>query len=164
MGVNQRGVFAIEMSFVLFFIAALLIFTGDIAFKLFNRIALDRVSYSLVNIVKERSRFYDKRFELNKRDIDDIQMLASRLLGGHRSFGLRVQSLNNGVNQTFDGGAGAGCNVPALSAALVPENIAGTAFPLYQVTLCYDIDNWFDKFLGSKTKSHLQSTSVIVGR
>ena len=45
MGANQRGVFAIEMAFVLFFIAALLVFTGDIAFKLFNRVALDRASY-----------------------------------------------------------------------------------------------------------------------
>ena len=73
-----------------------------------------------------------------------------------------MQSLRNGVSQTFDGDTG--CNVPALSAALVPDKINGTGFPLYEVTLCYDIDNWFDKFWGSTTKSRLQSTSVIVGR
>lgn len=159
---NERGVFAIEMSFVLFFIAALLMFTADIAFKLFSRVALDRVSYSLVNIVKERSRFYDKRIILNQQDIDDVANLASRILTEKHPFGLSVQSLYQGVHQTFD--TDTGCNVPALSAELVPENIAGTGFPLYQVTLCYEIDNWFDRFSGRTTKSRLQSTSVIVGR
>ena len=148
-----------------------MVFTGDIAFKLFNRVALDRVSYSLVNIIKERTRFYNKDFVLNQGDINDIQILASRLLSGNRPFGLRVESLHNGVFQTFDGNVS---NAPVCSridsltqarrTALAPENLAGKSFPLYQVTLCYQVESWFDKFLGNSTKSHLQSTSVIVGR
>ncbi|MGC3836184.1 tight adherence pilus pseudopilin TadF [Moritella viscosa] len=171
MGANQRGVFAIEMAFVLFFIAALLVFTGDIAFKLFNRVALDRASYSLVNIMKERTRFYNKRFELNQQDINDIQVLASRLLTGKRPFGLRVNSLDNGVFKTFDGNISNApvCRsddalTPAYISELVPQNLAGKFFPLYQVTLCYQVDSWFDNFFGNQTQSYLQSTSVIVGR
>lgn len=171
MGANQRGVFAIEMAFVLFFIAALLMFTGDIAFKLFNSVALDRVSYSLVNIVKERSRFYDKRFELKEQDMKEIQMLASRLLSGDRPFGLRIESLHKGKLDTFIGNvsdAPVCSSVDSLSqtsrAELVPQNLAGKSFPLYQVTLCYLVDSWFMAFLGDKKQSHLQSTSVIVGR
>jgi len=171
MGNKQQGVFAIEMSFVLFFIAALLVFTGDIAFKLFNRVELDRTSYSLVNIVKERTRFYNKRFELNQQDMDDIQQLASRLLTGNRPYGLRVESLNKGVLQTFNRTVAQGptCHsVDSLKQAsrsqLVPKNLAGKLFPLYQVTLCYEVDSWFEQFLGDKKQTHLQSTSVIVGR
>lgn len=171
MRTNQRGVFAIEMAFVLFFIAVLLVFTGDIAFKLFNRVALDRASYSLVNIMKERTRFYSKRFELNQQDINDIEMLASRLLTNERPFGLRVSTLHNGVFQTFDGSLS---NAPKCRSSdaftayhmseLEPQNLAGKLFPLYQVTLCYKVDSWFDKFFGNETQSDLQSTSVIVGR
>ncbi|NQZ51362.1 MAG: hypothetical protein HRT95_14700 [Moritella sp.] len=166
---NQRGVFAIEMSFVLFFIVALMVFTGDIAFKLFNRVALDRVSYSLVNIIKERTRFYNKRFELNQRDIDDIQILASRLLSGNRPFGLRVESLHKGVFKTFIGDVNQApvCRIDdslKLKKELVPQNLAGKSFPLYQVTLCYQVDSWFEQFFGNTEQSHLQSTSVIVGR
>ena len=168
---KQRGVFAIEMSFVLFFIAALLLFTGDIAFKLFNRVALDRASYSLVNILKERSRFYDKRFVLNPQDINDMQKLASRLLVGNQSYGLRVESLDKGIVKKFTRSISQGpvcSNIDSLEkmkgAKLVPQNVAGETFPLYQVTLCYQVDSWFSKFMSSATKSRLQSTSVIVGR
>jgi len=171
MGNKQQGVFAIEMSFVLFFIAALLLFTGDIAFKLFNRVELDRASYSLVNIVKERTRFYHKRFELNRQDIDDMQILASRLLTGNRPYGLRVESLNKGVLQTFNRTVAQGptCNnadslKQASRSQLVPKNLAGKLFPLYQVTLCYEVDSWFEQFFGKQKQTHLQSTSVIVGR
>ncbi len=171
MATKQRGIFAIEMSFVLFFIAVLVVFTGDISFKLFNRVALDRASYSLVNILKERTRFYNKRFELNQQDIDDIQMLGSRLLADNRAFGLRIESLHKGVFQTFTGNVNQApvcSNVDSLNqtkrAELVPENSNGKEFPLYQVTLCYLVDSWFEQFFGNAKKSHLQSTSVIVGR
>lgn len=171
MGVNQRGVFAIEMAFVLFFIAGLLVFTGDVAFKLFNRVALDRASYSLVNVMKERTRFYNKRFKLNQQDANEMRVLASRLLTGKRAFGLRIDALHNGAFQTLDASFSSapvcrsGDSLSEIHrAVLVPQNLVGKSFPLYQVTLCYKVDSWFDKFFGRKTQSYLQSTSVIVGR
>ena len=159
---KQCGVFFIELSFILFFISVLLLFTGDVAFKLFNRVALDRASYSLVNIVKERHLFYNDRIDLNQQDINDISNLASRLLPESHFIGVDVQSLYKGVNKRFS--SNGGCSVATISKNLVPENISGTVFPIYQVTLCYEIENWLDKFLISTRKSRLQSTSVIVGR
>ncbi len=168
---KQKGVFAIEMSFVMFFLAALLFFTGDIAYKLFNRVNLDRVSYSLVNIVKERTRFYHKRFELNQKDLSDIQKLASELLNDHNQFGLRVESLINGKIQIFNNTAdnsSACLGFDSLNnrkrSELVPVNLKSKPFPLYQVTLCYEVDNWFDRFMGKNKTSYLHSSSVIAGR
>ncbi|PSW07400.1 tight adherence pilus pseudopilin TadF [Photobacterium lipolyticum] len=168
---KQRGVFAIEMSFVMFFLAALLFFTGDIAYKLFNRGNLDRASYSLVNIVKERSRFYDKRFELNQQDLSDMQKLASELLNDHKQFGLRVESLVKGSYQEFNNTVDASTACSTLDSLnnpkrkeLVPVSLKGKEFPLYQVTLCYRVDNWFDRFMGKNKTSYLHSSSVIAGR
>ncbi|MCW8327424.1 hypothetical protein MD588_01230 [Photobacterium sp. SDRW27] len=168
---NQRGVFAIEMAFVMFFLAALLFFTGDIAYKLFNRGNLDRASYSLVNIAKERSRFYGKRLELSQQDVNGLETIAKRLLGDRNHFGLRVESLINGKYQEFNNTVDSSTACSSIDSLtnqkkeeLVPVSLQGKKFPLYQVTLCYSVDNWFDRFMGKNKNSNLHSSSVIVGR
>lgn len=166
---KQKGVFMIEMSFVMFFLAALLFFTGDIAYKLFNRVNLDRVSYSLVNIVKERTRFYDGRLELIESDVSELHTLAKRLLNGHSQFGLRVESLINEQPQGYDQSEGDSISCKKTDSLskrgnLAPENLKNEKFPLYQVTLCYKVNNWFDRFFGKNKDTYLHSTSVIVGR
>lgn len=172
---KQQGAFAIEMAFVMFFLAALLFFTGDLAYKLFNRVNLDRASYSLVNVVKERTRFYNKQFELNQKDLNELQTIATRLLNGHNQFGLRIESWIDGKIQVFNHTVGSSPTCldfdsfnQSKRSELVPVHLTGEPFPLYQVTLCYKIDNWFNKFLvgnhKNKKQSYLHSTSVLVGR
>ena len=171
---RQRGVFVIEMALLLFFIAALLLFTGDIAMQLFKRVDLDRTSYALVNIVRDRTRFYDGRWLLSQQDTSDMSKLAGRLLRGNGQFGLRVESLRNGHYQVFNrpsSNGGVMCtNINPLNsasaAALVPVTKTGKSFALYQVTLCAEVDDWFNKFMknNSGNTSLLQSNSVVVGR
>lgn len=182
---KQHGVFAIEMAFVLFFLCALLIFTGDIAYQLLNRVNLDRTSYSLVNILKERTRFFSTqnadgsrtvRYAVTQKDADDMESLAARLLGrpDTGTFGLRVESLRyNGSTEYYDRYTKSMNNTldcdpdDALTSrrSLVPLSASGKAAPLYQITVCYRIDSWFNRFMGSNNQqAYLHSSSAIVGR
>ncbi|BDY04203.1 tight adherence pilus pseudopilin TadF [Ferrimonas sp. YFM] len=168
---QQQGAFAIEMAFVLAFLVTLFLFSADLSQQVLNRAKLDRVSYSLVNLVKERQRFYAEREPLSRADFLQIQEIAARLL--HKStaeeqdqFGISVQSLVEGTqvsfSKTFAGDTP--CvpdnNISTLS-ELVPENDAGKRFPLYQVTLCMTSSSWYDKAIGQHL---ISATSVMPGR
>ncbi|WP_169628182.1 tight adherence pilus pseudopilin TadF [Ferrimonas futtsuensis] len=175
MGLNapkmQGGAFAIEMAFVLAFLVTLFLFSADLSQQVLNRAKLDRVSYSLVNLVKERQRFYEGRVTLSLEDFKQIRDIAARLL--HKSqveeqdqFGITVQSLVEGSQTSFSKSfAGeTSCepeNSIASLSALVPENDEGKRFPLYQVTLCMTSSSWYDRVIGQHL---ISATSVMPGR
>ncbi|WP_417347719.1 tight adherence pilus pseudopilin TadF [Ferrimonas sp.] len=175
MGLNtpnrQEGAFAIEMAFVLAFLVTLFLFSADLSQQVLNRAKLDRVSYSLVNLVKERQRFYEGRIALSQADFLQIRDIAARLLNksqveDREQFGITVQSLVEG-NQTSFSKSFAGdtaCepdNSIASLSALVPENDEGKRFPLYQVTLCMTSSSWYDRAIGQHL---ISATSVMPGR
>lgn len=171
---NQDGVFTIELAFVLLFLSVLLVFTGDIAFQLFNRVNLDRVSYSLVNVLKERTRFYDDNLVVTQAEVDDLDTLAARLLGYSQkpntaSYGMRVESIVNGAFSTIDiqskGGVPCKSNDSLINRKhLAPQTSADKQFPLYQVTLCLNVDSWFNQFWADSTDHYVHSSSVMPGR
>ncbi|MCV6037804.1 hypothetical protein OFP00_32490, partial [Escherichia coli] len=78
---RQKGSFAIELFFVLIAIVTIFYFMTDLSDKLMTRAKLDRSSFALVNILKERTRYYDERVNLNAIDTSHMQILAARLLG-----------------------------------------------------------------------------------
>ncbi|AQS38109.1 hypothetical protein Sps_02962 [Shewanella psychrophila] len=171
---KQQGSFTVELAFVLFFTSALLVFTGDIALQLLNRVNLDRVSYSLVNILKERTRFYEEKPIVTASEVDEIDILAARLLGYPNTseaapYGVRVEWLVDGGYGGIDKGIGGGtpCRPDDSlqdKASLVPINSAHKTFPLYQVTLCLKIDSWFNQFWGDSEQHYIHSSSVMPGR
>ncbi len=171
---KQDGVFTIELAFVLLFTSALLVFTGDIAFQLLSRVSLDRVSYSLVNVLKERTRFYDDHLSMTSAEVNELDTLAARLLGYAQTsetapYGMRVEWMVDERYSFFDRGieGGAPC-IPDDSlknrAHLAPKTSSDKRFPLYQVTLCLKADSWFNQFLGKGAQHYIHSSSVMPGR
>lgn len=171
---KQQGAFTVELAFVLFFTSALLIFTGDIALQLLNRMNLDRVSYSLVNILKERTRFYEENPIVTVREVEDMDILAARLLGYPKTseaapYGIRVEWLVDDSYAAIDKGieGGTPCRPDDSlkdKASLVPTSSADKTFPLYQVTLCLKTDSWFNQFWGDSERHYIHSSSVMPGR
>ncbi|WP_394391321.1 tight adherence pilus pseudopilin TadF [Shewanella woodyi] len=171
---KQHGAFTIELAFVLLFTSALLVFTGDIAFQLLNRVNLDRVNYSLVNVLKERTRFFDENLIVTSAEVDELDILAARLLGyGQTSenapYGIRVEWIVNDRYSSIDKGIeGEAPCIPGDSLKgrghLAPQTSADKRFPLYQVTLCLNTDSWFNQFWGDETQHYIHSSSVMPGR
>ncbi|MGF1686543.1 membrane associated secretion system protein [Photobacterium japonica] len=176
---RQRGAFAIELVFVLFALCAIFLFTTDLTHKLLLRSQLDRTSFALVNILKERIRYYSvvedgeriARYTLNQADSRDMQILAARMLNvPHDDVAIKLEALINNVPQPaftsaqFDQWHCQPTTPISRLTDLSPVD-GGKIFPLYQVTLCSQAESWFLPFLGERDASAtITSSSVIAGR
>ncbi|MGF1747820.1 MULTISPECIES: tight adherence pilus pseudopilin TadF [Vibrio] len=168
---SQKGAFAIELTMVLIVFLGIYLFMTDISHKLLVRSQLDRVSFALVNILKERTRFYGGVATLNDSDRDDMQALAYRMLGKEESdLAIKIEALHNKTSVDVYTSApyeALGCQATDISekGALAPVE-EGTIYSLYQVTLCDQADSWFANFWGnSGTPTFtITSSSVVAGR
>ncbi|GAL21089.1 Flp pilus assembly surface protein TadF ATP/GTP-binding motif [Vibrio maritimus] len=62
------------------------------------RAQLDRTSFALVNILKERTRFYGERPTLNDNDRNDMVALAARMLSrDNDSVAIKIEALHDSI-------------------------------------------------------------------
>ncbi|MGR5501276.1 tight adherence pilus pseudopilin TadF [Vibrio sp. DNB22_10_4] len=168
---HQRGAFAIELTIVLVIFLGIYLFMTDISHKILVRAQLDRTSFALANILKERTRFYGERQTLNDNDRDDMVALASRLLErDSNAVAIKIEALHDSLTMeayTSDRFNTLGCQSTDINQKtnLVPVE-DGKIYSLYQVTLCEQRDSWFANFWGdSGTPTFtLTSSSVVPGR
>ncbi|MCZ2722869.1 tight adherence pilus pseudopilin TadF [Marinomonas sp. 15G1-11] len=178
---SQRGLFAIEFALVGVFFAALLVFTEDVVIKQSIKGKLDRLSYSLVNIVRERTQLYNKSDQMSLAEANDLLKVATRSLketmGNFEEgrLGLVIEQQKFKANlspepvraniESFKLG-GYNCD-PAESIdqriGLAPVSLLGRKVTLYQVTLCYQSDNLYGDLIG-ETHELVRSTSITVER
>lgn len=182
---KQRGVFSVEFALIAVFFSMLLVFSGDVIIKLSTKGKLDRLSYSLVNIIKERTALYNKSFTITQGEINNIYTIAAnsltRSMDSFKSanLGIRVEQQmftikkNNDQSVTYDDdspitiNAGAQtCSVTKSLDELTDLSVVSSRdrkMPLYRVTLCYETNNWFGKLVGGDYTT-VSSSSVIIGR
>ncbi|WP_390903526.1 tight adherence pilus pseudopilin TadF [Vibrio paucivorans] len=174
---TQRGNFTVEFAIVGVFFALLLAFSGDVIIKLSHNGKLDRLSFSLVNMLKERTQFFSEGQDIQLQDVDDLYLIAEnslrRTLGTYEAerFGVVIESLSfRGIGEansprSFQFGAYQ-CQLSLNMTDLEELSVVtswGRQAPLYRVTLCYQTDNWFGRLVdGDYTR--VQSSSVIIGR
>ena len=160
---KQKGSFVIELAFVLMFLCLLTLFTADIAMQLFTRAKLDRVSYSLVNVLKERTRFYNGNNILTQDDYDQLDIIAKKLLPD-TNYNVLINSTvpTEAITPTVKP---VKCSPIIINPALIPiSSLTDVKFPVYQVTVCSAFNSWFGKFTHGKNTFVIQSTSVMPGR
>ena len=168
---TQQGAFVIELVIVLIIFVGIYLFMTDISHKLLVRAQLDRTSFALVNILKERTRFYGGVTSLSASDQSDMTALANRMLNKNASnLAIKIEALHNKETvETFTSAPydSLGCQAVAISekSALAPVE-DGTIYSLYQVSLCDQKDSWFANFWGnSGTPTFtITSSSVVAGR
>ncbi|AMO55933.1 hypothetical protein GZ77_07490 [Endozoicomonas montiporae] len=185
-GIGQRGVFTIEFALIASFIALVLVFISDMAARQTLQGHLQRLSYSGVNVIKERTQLYgstsglmthkqaSQLFEILKRSM-------SRTISGFQAdkIGLHIEQVmfndagNCSGNQNDDacrlasfslGGSGCRSVIPVQNRTeLFLKTSWGNPISLYQVTLCYEAPNWYGNVIGDDF-SKLQSTAFMMGR
>ena len=152
---NNSGSAIIEFSLVIFIIMLLI--------KLFISVTeyqstigkLDRISYSLAGIIRERNRLYSDDEMLTQNNVNDLASLANNMLLtsgiSSNNFAITVETLhfnptesaapgNKIINDTKSEEFSVGTCHPIRSlremADLSPYSNRGRWVPLYQVTLC----------------------------
>lgn len=178
---NQKGSFAIEFSLVAIFFAALFVFTQDVVIKQSIKGKLDRLSYSLVNIIRERTQLYASNTVIDLNQANDILKIAKRSLNETMSnfdeskLGLAIEQQKFKENlspspiraniESFTLGSYNCAPADPISSRvnLAPVSLLGRKVTLYQVTLCYQSENLYGNLIG-ETHELVRSSSITVER
>ncbi|NLS13788.1 ATP-binding protein [Vibrio sp. SM6] len=171
---NQRGTFAIEFALLGVAFSTMLLLAADTVVKLSIQGKLDRLSYSLVNVVKERTQLYGKDDHTLTTDLAlELHNFAhhslTRTLDTYQPelFGSQIEVL------VFDGTGnpiadepfthGHECSNPQVISDYEHLSMVtswGRKAVLYRVSLCYDVQNW----VFNNDWVQLSSASIMMGR
>ena len=187
---KQKGTFAIEFALVGVFLAVIIAFSGDVIVKVSVKGKLDRLSYSIVSLAKEKTQLYgDDRYKIQNDDVDLLYTVAknslSRTIGDFESdkFGMIMEeqtysgtSLDAlytrrlGSADSSDGATATCVEGTSLSTIEGSDNTRlsvlttwGRMASVYRVTMCYETENYVGSALGSDF-TVVKSSSVILGR
>lgn len=176
--VNQHGNFIVEFAIVGVFFSLLLVFSADIVVKLAYKGKLDRMSYSAVNIIKERTELAGAdKFDL-RPDAEDVlgefSLLYETVLSSlkrtsasfdENKFGFHLHVVNYDKERNLDRHDNRGINCQPSKPRKELDFITtfGRHATLYQVTLCYDTPSWYGQIIGQDF-SRVSSRSVVMGR
>ena len=174
---KQGGNFSVEFAIVGLFFGLMLVFSGDVIIKLSVKGKLDRLSFSLVNVLKERTQLYGEDYKIKPAEATSLQTIAEHSLGrtlgtfDNSKFGILVEELTfsaigaaNPLNP-FPLGSQS-CEVSKTLAELAYLSVVTSwnrQASLYRVTLCYETDNWAGSLLGTDFTT-VSSSSVMIGR
>lgn len=170
---TQHGVFSIEMAFVLVGMCAALYFCFDLGYQQMKKSQLERVSYSLVSVLKERSLAFDKRENVDKNEMHNLQKLAAKLLSTEiEKVSVVVDyriGQKRGRSQYQKAVGDPPCNPHQKidSRFDVTLEKSGKKAPVYQVTVCQQVPAWFEKAINGKVDFDdriLQAQSTFLGR
>lgn len=174
---KKKGMFTVEFGLISVVFAILLLLVGDTVVKLSMKGQLDRLSYSMVNVLKERTQLYGKdNNTLNSSDAANLLLIAGRSLSRTNRNSFKRTDLNGTVEMLkFDSrnqasstsiNVRAGCHLSRKINQLSNLSVTttwGRKAVLYRVTLCYETDNFAGRFFGKKFTT-VQSSSLSIGR
>ena len=170
-----RGVFSIEFAIILFTMCGLMFFFTDIGMQIVNKAQLDRVSYSLVTVIKDRKKIGFQPWVTNQ-DCQAVKEIADRLMG--QDVGVAVHAVASPV--TVAGirapvvpsscAIGPACQAePINDEVILLKKDAYASIPrktdTYKVTVCNATPSAFSQFMsGVSDQFAQQSSSVMIGR
>lgn len=175
---KQRGTFSVEFAIVGLVFSVLLVFSGDVIMKLAMKGKLDRLSYSMVNILKERTQLYDEDYKITRREARQLFDISKGSLARVSGAGfddsryrviVEEQTFARNGNpkpvRTFQFGADV-CELQTKLSDLRHLSVVTSwdrQATLYRVSLCYETDNWVGDILGGDFRV-VSSDAVIIGR
>lgn len=171
---NNRGSVSIEFVFMLILLAFIFAFLADLVIIRSTMGKLDNVSYSLVNILRERTQLYDREARINDQDLKEFEQLAKRLVYGDKE---SKKDLYIVLEHWQEGNSSSKRNssqckpyrkIDELSQLSPRSEINNERkIPLYQVTLCVETNSFFKALLLDKANQSwgmIRSSSFSVSR
>ncbi|MCL9783357.1 ATP-binding protein [Vibrio sp. S4M6] len=175
---RQSGIYAIEFALITTVICLILIFSFQAVASLSIKGQLERLSFSLVSILRERTQLYNGNYTLTQPEANALYTIAqnslNRTLSGYddSNFGAVIEGLTFdsskppvGTPTRFELGS-YHCNVPRDIASYQNLSVVttwGRQAPLYRVTLCYKGVNYF-ALLHAGNYRRVEASSYSIGR
>lgn len=187
---DTRASVTIEFVFVSIAMLFFILFFADLVKVQSETGKLDRLSYSIAGVLRERVQLFSAREQLNQKDIEQVTSLARRILKDMQfstdenvnALQVNVQELHfytssdiqNNVKSVklykqwmSNGGNSQVCHPPDnlndLS-NLSPKGSYGRWVPLYQVTVCMPSSGLFARLFSKEDKSYISSFAIVMLR
>ncbi|PMN71899.1 tight adherence pilus pseudopilin TadF [Enterovibrio norvegicus] len=178
---KQMGVFTIELAMILLAFSLIIVFSMDVVVKQTVKGKLDRLSYSLVSLLRERSQLFDGDESMTHDEATKSLALIERSLSSTMNtfdiqrLGMvieqqRFDSNNNPIPPVANvhiftlGSYSCEPEEPLVTKIdLSPLSQFDNKLTLYQVSLCYRTDNWFGNLAGESFE-RVRSISLSFGR
>ncbi|WP_425642605.1 tight adherence pilus pseudopilin TadF [Marinomonas gallaica] len=164
---RQTGTFMVEFAIVGVFFAAALAFCSDAVLTIATKGKLDRLVYSGVSLLKERTALFDPNTltvsaaEFNQLD-SIMQSSLNRMIGNFEAskYGLRLETWDpvSGPATTTGGALTCSAKDP-LTGDMSVMTSWGRRASLYRLTACYKVPTWFDQ-----GQSVIESAALMIGR
>ena len=173
---KQQGNFTIEFAIVGVIFSLLIVFSADVIIKLSLKGKLDRLSYSMANILKERTQFQKENYTLSGQEATTLNTIAkqsmrrtSQSFDGKR-WGMRIEALqfdSNDNAKVIPFNRGQQKVTPSINMKSLKNLAVNTSWgrraTIYRVTMLYKTDNWFGALIGKEFNT-VSSSSIIIGR
>ncbi|WP_267524178.1 tight adherence pilus pseudopilin TadF [Campylobacter sp. MG1] len=170
---NKVASVSIEVSFMLMFFVIFLVLSSDIGKLIKTQNSLEKISYSLAGIIRERTNLYNKTL-LKESDIDNLYSIALVLNEKtlNKELGLVVESLEPNKNDDFNYKNYKRGEVECVNNSNLKDiskinfvNKFENYTSLYRVTLCTKNNDLFMPIRGINLKKlEPLASSVVYGR
>ena len=181
---NNNGSVIIEFSFIVFIMIIFIKILMSIS-EYYSTIGkLDRISYSLAGIVRERTLLYSNNSELTRLQVNQLKKVAENMLLhsglSKYSLSIKVEKIHFNTTQSSSTENKIIDNTKSLSfniGSCEPDKLlreltqlssfsnAGRWIPLYQVTLCLPVDTWYSQlFSQGGNANYIKSSSITIER
>ena len=166
---RQQGSYTIELVFILVALWGVYLFGADLSYQLLARAKLDRSSFALVNVIKERTRYFEadvlagQNLPVTNSELEDMAKVASRMLNTPvDNVAIKIESLTNKTNVAEFSTS----KYRSFAHADLAPIEKGVVYPLYRISLCEEQSSWFKPFFngGTSTTVKIGSSSIMPGR
>lgn len=178
---NCRGAAIVEFVFVVFIITLLIKVLITVATYQATVGKLDRISYSIAGIVRERERLYGGNERLSQAQYNELTELTKKMLSdsglSNRNITMKIENLSftnaTGLKEPDIHNSpeySSGSCEPTRSlkdmTQLSPYSNSGRWIPLYQVTLCLlPTASWYNMLINQGgAATPITSSAVTIGR
>ncbi|AKP33149.1 tight adherence pilus pseudopilin TadF [Yersinia aleksiciae] len=179
---SRNGAVIIEFVFILFILTLLIKILITVTAYQSTVGKLDRLSYSLAGIVRERNKLYSDDHDLTQAQVAELKQLAEKMLldsgVDSNNLAMRIETLHfipsasgtKNIDNQKTGSFSIGVCQPTRQLNDMQDlspyaNTTGRWIPLYQVTLCLPTAPWYNTlFNGGGTATPIKSSAVTIER
>lgn len=183
---DRRAAVSVEFVLISLMLILFIVFLSDLMLRQATIGKLDRVSYSVASVLRERIQLFDARETLNQQDVDLAARLAARMLKDmhndidlsrlqltveelHFADPLRLNDTRKQVKRyrSWHSGSAEQCKPPQplnQLTQLTPRGSYGRWVPLYQVTVCLPNISWFTRLTSREQQTVLSSFAIVMLR
>lgn len=180
---DTQGAVIIEFSFIV--LTMIIFIKGLISIsEYYSTIGkLDRISYSLAGIIRERTRLY-KNNELTQLQVNQLKKIADNMLSdsglSEANLAIKIETVHFNATQSSEAEDKVIDNTKSLSFSsgscepdkplkaltqLSSFSNVGRWIPLYQVTLCLPADTWYNSLFNQAGNAlSIKSSAMTIER